>query len=98
MDIHFDISDFVQTRTIGSVTSDLVDRVIARRKESKVSQMKLSELSGVSFASIRRFEKSGEISLASLLKIANALGYLEDFDLLFKNEKIINLKDYANDK
>ena len=55
MDIHFDISDFVQTRTIGSVTADLVDRVIARRKESKVSQMKLSELSGVSFASIRRF-------------------------------------------
>ena len=98
MDIHFDISDFVQTRTIGSVTSDLVDRVIARRKESKVSQMKLSELSGVSFASIRRFEKSGEISLASLLKIANALAYLEDFDLLFKNENIINLKDYANDK
>ena len=98
MNRHFDISDFVQTRTIGSVTADLVDRVIARRKESKVSQMKLSELSGVSFASIRRFEKSGEISLASLLKITNALGYLEDFDLLFKNEKIINLKDYANDK
>lgn len=98
MDRHFDISDFVRTRTIGSITADLVDRVIARRKESKVSQMKLSELSGVSFASIRRFEKSGKISLASLLKIANALDYLEDFDLLFKNEKIINLKDYANDK
>lgn len=98
MNRHFDISDFVQTRTIGSLTADLVDRVIARRKESKVSQMKLSELSGVSFASIRRFEKCGEISLASLLKIANALGYLEDFDLLFKNEKIINLKDYTNDK
>lgn len=95
---HFDISDFVQTRTIKSVMTDLVKRIVMRRKESKISQTKLSELSGVSFASIRRFEKIGEISLTSLIKIANALGYIEDFDLLFKNEKIINLKDYSNDK
>lgn len=95
---HFDISDFVQTRTIKSVMTDLVNRIVMRRKESKISQTKLSELSGVSFASIRRFEKIGEISLTSLIKIANALGYIEDFDLLFKNEKIINLKDYGNDK
>ena len=95
---HFDISDFVQTRTIKSVMSDLVKRIVMRRKECKISQTKLSELSGVSFASIRRFEKINEISLTSLIKIANALGYIEDFDLLFKNEKIINLKDYGNDK
>ena len=95
---HFDISDFVQTRTIKSVMTDLVNRIVMRRKESKISQTKLSELSGVSFASIRRFEKIGEISLTSLIKIANALGYIEDFDLLFKNEKIVNLKDYDNDK
>ena len=95
---HFDISDFVQTRTIKSVMTDLVKRIVMRRKESKISQTKLSELSGVSFASIRRFEKIGEISLTSLIKIANALGYIEDFDLLFKNEKIDNLKDYGNDK
>ena len=78
--------------------TDLVNRIVMRRKESKISQTKLSELSGVSFASIRRFEKIGEISLTSLIKIANALGYIEDFDLLFKNEKIVNLKDYDNDK
>ena len=95
---HFDISDFIQTRTIKSVMTDLVNRIVMRRKESKISQTKLSALSGVSFASIRRFEKIGEISLASLIKIANALGYIEDFDLLFKNEKIVNLKDYGNDK
>ena len=95
---HFDISDFVQTRTIKSVMTDLVNRIVMRRKESKISQTKLSELSGVSFVSIRRFEKIGEISLTSLIKIANALGYIEDFDLLFKNEKIVNLKDYDNDK
>ena len=52
---HFDISDFVQTRTIKSVMNDLVKRIVMRRKECKITQTKLSELSGVSFASIRQF-------------------------------------------
>ena len=37
------------------------------RKNRKFSQQRLSELSGVSYASIRRFEKTGDISLASLV-------------------------------
>lgn len=98
MKTNFDISDFVNTRTIESVTADLVSRIKLKRKEAKISQSKLSTLSGVSFGSIRRFEETGEISLKSLIKIANALDYLEDFDLLFKRKKLINLKDYINAK
>ena len=94
----FDISDFVDTRTIESVTSDLVNRIKLRRKEQKISQSKLSTISGVSFGSIRRFEETGEISLKSFIKIANALDYLEDIDLLFKYEKILNLKGFFNVK
>ncbi len=98
MKTNFDISDFVNTRTIESVTADLVSRIKLRRKEAKISQSKLSTLSGVSFGSIRRFEETGEISLKSLIRIANALDYIEDFDLLFKRKKLINLKDYINAK
>ena len=98
MKTNFDISDFVNTRTIESVTADLVSRIKLRRKEAKISQSKLSTLSGVSFGSIRRFEETGEVSLKSLIKIANALDYLEDFDLLFRRKKLINLKDYINAK
>lgn len=57
------------------------------RKNRKVSQQRLSELSGVSYASIRRFEKTGDISLTSLVKLALALQLYDDLDNLFKIQK-----------
>ena len=57
------------------------------RKNRKVSQQRLSELSGVSYASIRRFEKTGDISFASLVKLALALQLYDDLDNLFKIQK-----------
>lgn len=57
------------------------------RKNRKVSQQRLSELSGVSYASIRRFEKTGDISLASLVKLALSLQLYDDLDNLFKIQK-----------
>lgn len=68
------------------VMSMLVERIKVHRKRHKVSQQRLAERSGVSFGSIKRFETSGEISLVSLLKIAQALGRLEDFQHLFRPE------------
>ncbi len=43
----------------------------------------LAQMSGVPEASIKRFELRGEISLRSLLRLAHALGALDDFDQLF---------------
>ncbi len=94
MDNKFDISAFVNVETQQTVLSSLVDRVKSRRKESKLTQKKLAERSGVSYASIRRFEETGDISLTSLLKIAHALKCLPDFNLLFKTPIITNLKDF----
>jgi len=93
----FDIGQFVGVSTVSSIKAALVERVKKRRKEAKLSQTALSKRSVVSFASIRRFEEAGEISLSSLMKIANSLGCLEDFDALFKHEIITNLRDYLND-
>jgi len=44
----------------------------------------LAKKSGVSLGSIKRFEQTDQISLASLLKLAHLLERLEDFDMLFK--------------
>ena len=44
-----------------------------RRKGQKLSMQDLSDKSGVSYGSIKRFESIGEISLTSLLKIAVVL-------------------------
>lgn len=94
MENKFDISNFVNAVTEQSVIVNIVERVKKIRKELKLSQNDLAKKSGVSFGSIRRFEETGSISFFSLLKIANALNCLEDFNGLFKGNEIKNLKDY----
>lgn len=89
----YDINDFVSVPTESKTTKNLVERFKKRRKELKLSQKDLSVKSGVSYASIRRFESNGEISLSSLIKLANAIECLNDFDALFKNAKISSLKE-----
>lgn len=90
----FDIADFVGVQSMQSITEQLVEREKQRRKKMNMSQKDLALKSGVSYASVRRFESMGEISLNSLLKIANALDCLEDFNILFKMPIVKNLKDY----
>ena len=89
----FDISDFVNVQTIQSTLVSLTERVKERRKDLKLSQKLLAQKSGVSYASLRRFESTGDIALVSLLKIARVLNCLEDFNALFSNKIITNLKD-----
>ena len=90
----FDIGQFVGVLTEQSVVNGIVERVKKKRKLMKISQRQLSQKSGVTYASVRRFETTGEISLTSLLKIAHALDALKDFENVFKGQVITNLKDY----
>lgn len=90
----YDINNFVHALTEQSVLSGITERVKQRRKECKLTQQGLAKKSGVSYASIRRFESTGEIAFTSLLKIANALNALADFNMLFNNEIVSNLKEY----
>ena len=69
------------------------------RKNRKISQRRLSEISGVSYASIRRFEKTGDISLTSLVKLALALQLYDDLDNLFKERKEYkSIEEVINDR
>jgi len=54
---------------------------------------RLSQLSGVSFGSVRRFEETGEISLISLLKIATVLDCADEFEQLFKQPEPRSIKE-----
>ena len=74
----------------------LSQNIIRLRKQEKVSQKELSERSGVAYASVRKFESTGIISLESLLKICEALNRLTDFEsILLPNDmqRKINLFD-----
>lgn len=78
---------------------EIVKRFVAIRKSKKVSQQRLSVLSGVAYASIRRFEKTGDISLRSLVKLALALQLYDDLDNLFVNySKYKTIEEIINDQ
>ena len=79
-----------------AIKQSLAERVKTRRREGKISQKELAERSGVSFASIRRFESTGEISLSSLLRIAVVLGYETDFDNLFTRRNYQSIEEIIN--
>ena len=90
----FDIGQFVEALTEQSVVNGIVERMKRRRKQMQLSQRQLSQKSGVTYSSLRRFETTGEISLSSLLKIAHALDALKDFESIFKGQAITSLKGY----
>ena len=62
----------------------LAERAKALRLMRGWKQITLAERAGVTTASYRRFETSGKASLELVLKVANALARLEEFDQLFQ--------------
>lgn len=66
---------------------EIADRFKRIRRLKKVSQRRLSTLSGVTYASIRRFETTGDISFRSLVKLCLTMRLYEDLDNLFEVEK-----------
>jgi len=88
----YDISDFVPIITEQSMKRDIVKRFKQRRKEFGITQKELATRSGVSYASIRRFETSGEISLSALLRLSAVIGLLEDFKELYKNPIVKDIR------
>ena len=62
----------------------LADRVKALRLLRGWKRATLAERSGVSAASLTRFERTGLVSLESLLKLAHALGRLPEFAELLR--------------
>jgi len=65
--------------SVSMITPSEMQKVIASRArdlrlELNLSQQTLSEKSGVSYGSLKKFEQTGQISLESLLKLAVRIG------------------------
>jgi transcriptional regulator with XRE-family HTH domain len=61
----------------------LAERIRFLRLDEDWTQKSLAERAGVSLASYKRFESSGLASLALVLRVAHALGRLEELQSLF---------------
>lgn len=90
------IFDLLRSPT--EIAEGVAARMIKRRKEQKLTQKELSERSGVSLGSLKRFERTGEISLASLIKISFVLGCENDFDGLFAKKGYTSIQEVINEQ
>lgn len=61
------------------IALQLAERLKAARLADGFKQATLAERAGVSLGSLRRFEQSGQASLDLVLRVAFALGRLDDF-------------------
>lgn len=84
--------------TPDDVAKQISARVKARRLELNLTQEGIAARAGLKFATYRRFEQTGEISLKGLLQIGFALNALSEFDALFAQKQYQSLDDVLNEQ
>ena len=72
----------VYLRTAQEVQAGIAGRFKARRLAMNLTHSELAARSGVTWSSLKRFEREGLIALDSLLNLALVLNCLDDFDKL----------------
>ncbi len=83
MDKVLELSDFFPAFSLENEMSGLGARVKDLRRRKGYTQAELSDKSGVTLGSLKRFEQTGEISLRHLWKIAEALECEKELTNLF---------------
>lgn len=92
------MNDFVfNKKTPKEINMLIAERIRKIRRRRKISQKRLSEKSGVSLGSVKRFENSGEISLISLTKIAVALELDGELERLFEDAPYLSIEEIINE-
>ena len=72
----------VELRTPQDMLTEIAGRFKARRLAMNLTQEGVAARSGVSWSSLKRFERTGLIALDSLLRVALVLNCLSDFEKL----------------
>ena len=84
--------------TAEEINLQLARRIGRIRKRRGISQERMSELSGVSFGSLKRFETTGQISLLSLTKLAIALECTDEIRHLFEDVPYSSIEEVIHER
>lgn len=84
--------------TPSDVTERLAKKLRAIRKRKKITQKQLASRSNVSYAPLRKFEKTGQISLESFVKITMKLGVVDEINDLFSQPRYSSIEEAINDR
>lgn len=87
----------LDVKTSYDVALELAARVKARRLELDLTQEGLARKAGMKLPTYRKFERTGEISLRSLLNIAFALDMLDNFEDVFAERRYRNMDEFLNE-
>ncbi|MDA3926703.1 MAG: helix-turn-helix transcriptional regulator [Kiritimatiellae bacterium] len=87
-----DLSEY-QLYVPEEVSVRLAEHIRRLRLNHKWKQSTLAERSGVALPTLRRFERTGLISLKHLLRLAFALGRLDDFWSLLEPSAAGSIKE-----
>lgn len=82
--------------TPSDVAKRLAYKIKKIRKQKKITQRELSGRSNVSYATLRKFEKTGQISLESLIKLTMELGVVNEINELFENPVYNSIEEVIN--
>lgn len=80
------------------IQKDLAERAKEQRQSRHCSREKMAQQTGVSYASIRRFETTGEISLGSFVKIAVNLGFSNEINNLFTRKYYSSIQEIIDEE
>ncbi len=84
--------------TAEEINLALAGRLRQIRKRRGISQQELSDESGVSYGSLKRFETTGQISLLSLTKLAMALDCTEEIKKLFTDVPYLSMEEVLRER
>ncbi|SET82904.1 Helix-turn-helix [[Clostridium] aminophilum] len=84
--------------TPSDVALRLADKIKNIRKRKKITQKELAGRSNVSYATLRKFEKTGQISLESFIKLVMELGCIQEINNLFTEPVYNSIEEVINAK
>ncbi len=84
--------------TPSDVAIKMAQKLKSIRKRRKITQKQLAARSNVSYATLRKFEKTGQISLESFIKISMELGLLNELNNLFSNPTYNSIEEVINER
>lgn len=82
-----------ELKTTGEIAQMLAKRMRNLRLLRKWKRSTLAERSGVSEASLRRFEQTARVSLENFLKLLSALDRLDEMDELLQPPPVQSIDD-----
>ena len=84
--------------TAEEINKNLAKRIRNIRRRRRISQERLSEISGVSLGSVKRFESTGNISLLSLTRISIALDLADEIRNIFVEVPYQSIEEVIHDR